>query len=170
MILYSRSIAEKVIKPNGDNVYVLAVHPGAVNTKMQEVSLMLLRVCNGWHRELMRHFTNLIAMARLLPRVDGQEYRVCDRVLRKVSRTGSSIGLVSFSLIPPFFSPLIRELNRFGISLRLRSLGGAAPPPRSSRTTTRPLTSRTSRRSAGRPSKVSRPAALRFPSLARSFR
>jgi short-subunit dehydrogenase len=38
MILYSRSIAEKVIKPNGDNVYVLAVHPGAVNTKMQEVS------------------------------------------------------------------------------------------------------------------------------------
>jgi NAD(P)-dependent dehydrogenase (short-subunit alcohol dehydrogenase family) len=36
MILYSRSIAEKVIKPNGDNVYVLAVHPGAVNTKMQE--------------------------------------------------------------------------------------------------------------------------------------
>ena len=38
MILYSRSLAEKVIKPNGDNVYVLAVHPGAVNTKMQEVS------------------------------------------------------------------------------------------------------------------------------------
>lgn len=36
MILYSRSIAEKVIKPNADNVYVLAVHPGAVNTKMQE--------------------------------------------------------------------------------------------------------------------------------------
>jgi len=36
MILYSRSLAEKVIKPNGDNVYVLAVHPGAVNTKMQE--------------------------------------------------------------------------------------------------------------------------------------
>ena len=38
MILYSRSLAEKVIKPNADNVYVLAVHPGAVNTKMQEVS------------------------------------------------------------------------------------------------------------------------------------
>jgi len=36
MILYSRKIAEKVIKPNGDNIYVVAVHPGAVNTDMQK--------------------------------------------------------------------------------------------------------------------------------------
>lgn len=35
MILYTKAILEKVIKPNNDNIYILAVHPGAVNTEMQ---------------------------------------------------------------------------------------------------------------------------------------
>ena len=29
-------LVEKVIKPNGDNIYAIAVHPGVVNTDMQE--------------------------------------------------------------------------------------------------------------------------------------
>lgn len=36
MICYTKAILEKVIKPNNDNIYILAVHPGAVNTEMQE--------------------------------------------------------------------------------------------------------------------------------------
>ncbi|KAK6904171.1 hypothetical protein I204_02198 [Kwoniella mangroviensis CBS 8886] len=36
MILYSKAIRDKVIKKNGDDIYILAVHPGAVNTDMQE--------------------------------------------------------------------------------------------------------------------------------------
>ncbi|WVR04346.1 hypothetical protein IAU60_001347 [Kwoniella sp. DSM 27419] len=36
MILYAKSIRDKVIKPNGDDIYILAVHPGAVNTDMQD--------------------------------------------------------------------------------------------------------------------------------------
>jgi len=36
MILYTKSILDKVIKKNGDDIYILAVHPGAVNTKMQD--------------------------------------------------------------------------------------------------------------------------------------
>jgi hypothetical protein len=30
MILYTKAILEKVIKPNNDNIYCLSVHPGAV--------------------------------------------------------------------------------------------------------------------------------------------
>jgi NAD(P)-dependent dehydrogenase (short-subunit alcohol dehydrogenase family) len=37
MILFSKfGLRDRVIKPNGDNVYALAVHPGAVNTAMQQ--------------------------------------------------------------------------------------------------------------------------------------
>ncbi|KAL7421312.1 hypothetical protein Q5752_004197 [Cryptotrichosporon argae] len=36
MILYTKALLEKVIKKNGDDVYVLAVHPGTVNTAMQQ--------------------------------------------------------------------------------------------------------------------------------------
>ncbi|KAK8846617.1 hypothetical protein IAR55_005703 [Kwoniella newhampshirensis] len=36
MILYAKSIRDKVIKKNGDDIYILAVHPGAVNTDMQD--------------------------------------------------------------------------------------------------------------------------------------
>jgi len=37
LILYAKyGLVEKVIKPNGDNVYAFAVHPGAVNTDMQD--------------------------------------------------------------------------------------------------------------------------------------
>ncbi|KAL5120796.1 hypothetical protein ACEQ8H_001277 [Pleosporales sp. CAS-2024a] len=37
MILFSKfGLRDRVIKPNGDNVYSLAVHPGAVNTAMQQ--------------------------------------------------------------------------------------------------------------------------------------
>lgn len=36
MILYARALADTVIKPQGDNIYIIPVHPGAVNTKMQE--------------------------------------------------------------------------------------------------------------------------------------
>jgi len=36
MILYGKAIRDKVIKKNGDDVYILSVHPGAVNTAMQQ--------------------------------------------------------------------------------------------------------------------------------------
>ncbi|CDZ96748.1 short-chain dehydrogenase [Phaffia rhodozyma] len=36
MIQGTHGLLEKVIKPNSDNVYVLSVHPGAVNTDMQD--------------------------------------------------------------------------------------------------------------------------------------
>jgi NAD(P)-dependent dehydrogenase (short-subunit alcohol dehydrogenase family) len=37
MILFAKfGLRDRVIKPNGDNVYALAVHPGAVNTAMQQ--------------------------------------------------------------------------------------------------------------------------------------
>jgi len=36
MILGTKYLVEKVIKPKGENIYVLAVHPGVVNTNMQE--------------------------------------------------------------------------------------------------------------------------------------
>jgi hypothetical protein len=37
MILGTKyGIYEKVIKPNNDNIYALSVHPGAVNTAMQQ--------------------------------------------------------------------------------------------------------------------------------------
>jgi NAD(P)-dependent dehydrogenase (short-subunit alcohol dehydrogenase family) len=37
MILFSKfGLRDRVIKPNDDNVYALAVHPGAVNTAMQQ--------------------------------------------------------------------------------------------------------------------------------------
>lgn len=37
MILGAKyGLVDRVIKPNGDNVYALAVHPGTVNTDMQE--------------------------------------------------------------------------------------------------------------------------------------
>ncbi|OCF34033.1 hypothetical protein I317_03890 [Kwoniella heveanensis CBS 569] len=36
MILYSKALRDKVIKKNGDDIYILAVHPGAVNTAMQQ--------------------------------------------------------------------------------------------------------------------------------------
>ena len=37
MILGTKyGLVERVIKPNGDNIYALAVHPGAVNTAMQQ--------------------------------------------------------------------------------------------------------------------------------------
>lgn len=32
MILYTKSLFTKVIQKNGDDIYVLAVHPGAVST------------------------------------------------------------------------------------------------------------------------------------------
>jgi len=36
MILYSKALRDKVIRTNGDDIFVLSVHPGTVNTKMQE--------------------------------------------------------------------------------------------------------------------------------------
>jgi len=37
MILFAKyGLRDRVIKPNGDNVYALSVHPGAVNTAMQQ--------------------------------------------------------------------------------------------------------------------------------------
>lgn len=37
MILFAKyGLRDRVIKPNGDNVYALTVHPGAVNTAMQQ--------------------------------------------------------------------------------------------------------------------------------------
>jgi len=36
MILYTKMLVEKVIKKNGDDIYALAVHPGAVATEMQQ--------------------------------------------------------------------------------------------------------------------------------------
>ncbi|TFK48649.1 putative short-chain dehydrogenase TIC 32, chloroplastic [Heliocybe sulcata] len=36
LILYTKGLLEYVIKKNNDNIYVLAVHPGTVNTNMQE--------------------------------------------------------------------------------------------------------------------------------------
>lgn len=33
MILGMKRLVEKVIKPNGDNIYALTVHPGAVSSK-----------------------------------------------------------------------------------------------------------------------------------------
>jgi len=36
MILYGKAMRDKVIEKNGDDVYILSVHPGAVNTEMQQ--------------------------------------------------------------------------------------------------------------------------------------
>jgi NAD(P)-dependent dehydrogenase (short-subunit alcohol dehydrogenase family) len=36
MILYTKYLVNDIIGPNKDNIYVLAVHPGAVNTAMQQ--------------------------------------------------------------------------------------------------------------------------------------
>jgi NAD(P)-dependent dehydrogenase (short-subunit alcohol dehydrogenase family) len=53
MICYTKAILEKVIKPNNDNIYILAVHPGAVNTEMQEQwtqvrTFLLLSACGSF--------------------------------------------------------------------------------------------------------------------------
>ncbi|KAK4689528.1 hypothetical protein P7C73_g561, partial [Tremellales sp. Uapishka_1] len=36
MILYGKALRDKVIEKNGDDIYVVSVHPGAVNTDMQD--------------------------------------------------------------------------------------------------------------------------------------
>jgi hypothetical protein len=95
------------------------------------------------------HLVDLVAMARLVPGFDGQVHRGRHRVLRKVAGARSSICSVSTI-------PLAQggNITRLTCLLSCLAIAGAALPPRSSRTTTRPLTFRTSRRSAERLRKV----------------
>ena len=81
-------LVERVIKPNGDNIYALAVHPGAVSNFVIESFLRLLNILIGQYRH-----AGAVGVSVSWPH--RQALEKCDVHYRKKSRTGFFQRVVS---------------------------------------------------------------------------